>query len=117
MSKRKYKVFIDLVLIFLCLFPLIATLVVMGTSETIMTGEQICETVTNFTISADLQNKIADCCNSFGVAFNGAFYGATMTIVSNAVLIYVLYVFVSVLVYIPKFAIKMLNLTIGDKSQ
>ena len=115
MSKRKYKVIIDLVLIFLCLFPLIATLIVMGTSSTILTGEQICETVTNFTISAELRDKVAICCNSFGIAFNGAFYNATMTIVSNSLLVYVLYVFVSVLVFIPKFAVKLLNFDIGGK--
>lgn len=116
MTKRKYKVFIDIVLIFLCLFPLFATLIVMGTSSTILSAEQINNTITSFTISNGLRDVVSDACNSFGVALDGNFYQATMTIVSNAILIYILYVFVSVLVFMPKFAIKLINLDFGGKN-
>ena len=54
MSKRKYKIAVDIVLILLCLFPLVALLFTMYSSTTILNEEQILNVAQSFTIRARL---------------------------------------------------------------
>lgn len=115
MTKRKYKIFIDIVLILLCLFPLISLLFVVGTSSTILTGEQLKAHVLNYCISGDLADKIGNAINTFGIAFDGNFFPAVSVIMANSLLIYLFYVFVACLTWLPKFAINILERASGQK--
>lgn len=116
MSKRKFKILIDITLLFLCLLPIIALLCVVATSSTILTAEQIEAQIMNFCISNDLAEKIGESINTFGIQFDGAFYSATCALIANAVLVHVFYVFIATLVFVPKMAIKFLNFTVGGKN-
>ncbi len=109
MTKRKFKVFIDIVLILLCLFPLIITTAICLRNGTFYSSGDFTELVQRFAISTELSEKIGECINTFGIAFDGAYFPAVCVIMANSLIIYLCYLFVSVLVFLPKLAIKWLN--------
>lgn len=115
MTKRKYRVFIDITLIMLCLFPLISLLFVLGTSSTILTAEQIANHIEGYAISNNMVTQVQTVLNNVGFNADGVFFAPCCTIITNAVFIYIFYVFVSVLVFVPKMAIKLLNIFSGGK--
>ena len=108
MSKRKYKSIIDLVLVLLCVFPLLVTLVMAWNDNSAMEID-FCNLVQKFAISEDLAQIIGEQINTFGIAFDGAYYTATCVLMANAILVYIFYVFVECLVWLPKFAIRLIE--------
>lgn len=114
MSKRKLNVFIDVIMILLCLFPLL-----MGLATAIFNGSfdltNFNEYVSQFSISNDLAQKIGSAIDNFGIYFDGAFFDSACIIMANTLLIYIFRVFVSVMVFIPKMASKFINLDFGGK--
>ena len=107
---KKYKLFIDCVLVLLCLFPLISLLLVVATSDTILNTSQIVDHVQNYSISLTVSNTLQNALEKVGFSFDGAFGGVVSVILSNSILIYVFYVFVDVLVFVPKMAIRLLRM-------
>ena len=114
MSKRKLNVFVDVITILLVLFPLVmafATAIFNGSFDVLSIGAY-CE---QFEISNELTQKIKTAVADFGVNYDGAFATAAFVILSNSLLIYVFRVFIAVLVFIPKMALKFINLDFGGK--
>lgn len=114
MSKRKLNVFLDVLTILLCLFPLVmalATAIFNGSFDVVNIGDYVCQ----YSISSELEQKISDSMNYFGIAFDGEFYSAALVILSNTLLIYIFRVFAAVMVFIPKMALKFINLDFGGK--
>lgn len=112
MTKRKYNKLLDFITLLLILFPLLM-LLLSAMCNGNYNSALYCEYTRNFAISDDLSNKIGECINTFGIAFDGAFFGSACVIMSNALLIWVFRVFVSVLLFIPKFANKLINVSHG----
>lgn len=113
MTQRKYKVFIDITLVLLCLFPLICLAFAMLTSTSFILNGDYADFIQRFTISTNLANRVGQAINTFGLDFSGSFYQATCTIMSNAILIYIFYTFVACLTWLPKMAISLLNRPFG----
>jgi len=114
MSKRKLNVFVDVLTILLCMFPLLmglATAIFNGSFDLSNFGEYVAQ----FAISNDLAQKIGALINNFGIAFDGAFFNSACIIMANTLLIYIFRVFVSVMVFIPKLSSKFINLDFGGK--
>ena len=109
MTKKKYKSLISVVLLLLCIAPLIFSALAMFNDSTDCSAVNFTEYIKRFEISAALSDKIGESIETFGIAFDGAFFPAVCVIMSNAILIYVFYVFVAVLVWLPKFAIKLME--------
>ena len=107
MSKRKFKSFMDIVLVLLCLMPLIVFLLIC-TNESINVTT-VGDLMMTFCISESLTNTIAESINTFGIEFDGAGFAIACVIMSNSILIYTFYVFVEVLVWLPKFAVRLLE--------
>lgn len=115
MSRKKLNTFIDVITILLVLFPL-----VMSVATAIFNGSYDVESIgaycEQFSISNALVGKISAVVNTFGIAFDGAFANACFVIMSNALLIYCFRVFIAVMVFIPKMALKFINFDFGGKS-
>lgn len=114
MSKRKLTAFIDVITVLLVLFPLImavATAIFNGSFDVLTVNAY----VEQYEISNELTAKISSAVGSFGIAFDGAFSTASFVIISNALLIYVFRVFVAVLLFLPKMALKFINFDFGGK--
>lgn len=115
MTKRKYKVFIDIVTVLLVLFPLVMSLVTARANGT-FDGADIGAYVENFAISRDLANTVGESINNFGIAFDGEFYAPALVIFSNAIIIYLFRLFLEVALFIPKLALKFINISMeGEK--
>lgn len=112
MSKRKYKVFLDVITVLLILFPLIMAVI---TSRAAGSFEifNVAAYVEQFVISSDLAGRVGEAMNVFGIAFDGGFYNAALVIFSNAILIYIFRVLLAVVVFIPKLALKFINISIS----
>ena len=108
MTKRKYKSIIDLVLILLCLFPLLVT-VVLACNDNFNYQLEFVDVVQKFAISNDLAQRIGEQINTFGIAFDGAYFSAVCVLMANAMLIYIFYIFVECLVWLPKFASRLIE--------
>lgn len=109
MTKKKYKSLISVVLLLLCVAPLLFCALALFNDSTDFNVINYTEYVKRFEISEELSNKIADGVQSFGISFDGAFFPAVCVIMSNALLIYVFYVFTAVLLFIPKYSIKLME--------
>lgn len=107
---KKYKLFIDCVLVLLCLFPLLSLLLVVYSSSTILTGDQIVQHVQNYCISDFVYDTLLSALNGVGFNLDGVFSSVVGVILTNSLLIYVFYVFIEVLVFVPKMAIKLLRI-------
>ena len=106
MSKRKYKYFIDITIILLCLLPLVSLLFATARNEFAMTSEEMISHVNTYTISDDFTNTVRNALNTCRINCNGTFGNIAYMIMANSMLIHIFYVFVSVLCYIPKLSIK-----------
>ena len=114
MTKKKYNRFLDVVTVLLILFPLIMCLFTARSSGT-FDIINVSDYVSQFAISPDLADLIASSVNTFGFSFSGVFANSAFVIMSNALLIWIFRLFVEVMTFLPKFAIKLLNITIGDR--
>ena len=114
MTKKKYNKFLDFVTVLVILFPLLMSLITARCSGSFDTA-QLANYVEHFAISNSLSLRIGECINTFGIAFDGAMFNSACVIMSNALLIWLFRLFVAVLTYIPKFALKLINLSIGEK--
>lgn len=112
MTKCKYNKLLDVVTLLVILFPLLMLLLTSLCSGNI-DSSLFPQYIENFAISSELNSTIAECINTFGIAFDGAFFSSACVIVGNALLVWLFRVFISVLVFIPKFAVKMLNISVG----
>lgn len=112
MTKKKYNKFLDVVTVLVILFPLIMSLVIARCSGS-FNAIQIAEFIEEFAFSYDLSNRIGEAINTFGLDFNGAFFPCACVIMGNALLVWLFRLFVSVMCFIPKFALKMINGFIG----
>lgn len=66
--------------------------------------------VQKFTISDSLANRIGEVLAEFGIDWDGPYFPVVITLMSNSFLIYTCYLFTEVLVFIPKFAISIMNI-------
>lgn len=114
MSKRKYKIMIEVTLLFLCLFPLILVLVNSITSNALLTSTQINTIIDGVTISNGLTDNFRNSLSQY-FEFDGAIGNACYAIMSNAVMVHIIYLFIEVACFIPKFAIKAMNTFSGGK--
>lgn len=114
MTKRKFNKFVDVVTVLLILFPLLMALITARCSGT-FDSSALTDYVQNFAISSSLADNIGECINTFGIAFDGAFFGSACVLISNAFLIYVFRVFIAVLTFIPKLALKFIDIDFGGK--
>ena len=103
---KKYKLFIDCTLVLLCLFPLISLLCMQLYCETLLSADQILSHLEVFNISSTISNSISNALNDIGFMLDGGFSSAVSIILSNSILIYIFYVFVNILLFVPKLAIK-----------
>ena len=114
MTKKKYNRFLDFVTVLVILFPLIMAVITARANGT-FDMLNIADYVSQYAISNDLANRIGESINTFGIAFDGAFFAPSCIILANSLIVWLFRVFISVMTYIPKFAIKMTNLSIGEK--
>lgn len=114
MTKKKYNKFLDFVTVLVILFPLLMSLITARCSGSFDTV-QLANYVEQFAISNSLSLRIGECINTFGIAFDGAMFNSACVIMSNALLVWLFRLFIAVLTYIPKFALKLINLSIGEK--
>lgn len=118
MTKKKYKTFIDIVLVFLCLFPLISLLFVVGTSSTVLTPREIATHVSGYLMSTEMAFYFETACEIMGIVESGeTMYGLViaLTLMTNTVLIYMFYLLVSFVLWIPKLSINIINRLSGQK--
>ena len=116
MREKKYKTFVDVLTVLCILFPLLLALLATWQSGTYESA-QIAAYIEDFAISEDLAHRIGESINTFGIGFDGAFFGASCTIMSNALLVYLFRVFIAVLTFIPKMALKFMHLPTGEKGR
>lgn len=115
MTKRKFNRFVDVVTVLVIVFPLLMALITARCSGTFEAFD-FTTYVENFCISENLANLIHDSIDTFGFAFDGDFAYGACVIMSNALLVYVFRVFIAVMTFIPKFALRLLNwFDKGDK--
>lgn len=114
MTKRKYNKFLDIVTVLVILFPLLMSLITARCSGS-FDSAQFADYIQQFAISNSLSSRIGECINTFGVLFDGAMFSGACVIIANALLIWLFRLFIAVLTFIPKFALKLINLSIGDK--
>ena len=114
MTKRKFNKFLDIVTVLVVLFPLLMALITARCSGSFDTAF-IVDYVQNFAISNDLNLRIGECINTFGISFDGAFFPCALVIMGNALLIWIFRLFIAVMCFIPKFALKMMNGFIGGE--
>lgn len=107
---KKYKLFIDCILVLLCLFPLIALLFCFDTSSSFILNNDYCAFIEKFSISSTISNDLYNALNNVGFNLDGPYSLAVCVILSNSILIYMFYVFVEVLIFVPKMAIKLLRI-------
>ena len=111
MTKRKYKVFIDIVTVLLVLFPLIMSIVTARANGTF----EVAAYIDDFAISNDLTGRVSSALQSFGVALDGAYSTAALVLFSNAILIYLFRVLLAVALFLPKIAYNFINLDLGGE--
>lgn len=106
---KKYRLFINVLLVLLCLFPLIfSCLTCFKTAQIDMT--YVHQIVTDAEISPTFTASFKEVFNeAFGISESKGF-DIFCVILSNSVFVYIGYVFVEVLVFIPKMAISLLRL-------
>ena len=112
MTKKKYNKFLDVVTVLVILFPLLMSLITAranGTFDIVTLANYI----EQFAISNSLSLRIGECINTFGIAFDGAFAPCAYVIIGNALLVWVFRLFIAVMCFIPKFALKMIDGFIG----
>ena len=118
MTKRKYKVFIRYTLLVLCLFPLVLMLlnsVAEGTNIALTDYNAILD---KFVISESFTAKLKGVLPSFGFAFDGAFADVLPVIMSNTIIIYIMYLALEVLLIIPKLSIDLIHMVnVGGKNE
>lgn len=111
MTKRKYKLFIDVVTVLLVFFPLIMSIVTARANGNF----DVAAYVNDFAISQDLTARVSAAVSSFGIAFDGAYAVAALVLFSNAILIYLFRVMLAVALWLPKLAYNLINLNFeGD---
>ena len=115
MSKRKYKILIDIVLVLLCLVPVLLVIINTATSHTLLTSDQISTIINGVSISDTMSATISNALEASEIALDGSFGGCISVIISNALMVHIVYLFIEVIVFVPKFAIKALNMFTGGK--
>lgn len=121
MTKRKYHYFVNIVLILLCLFPLITYAIAVGSSDSLMSTDQILTHFSNSAISSDFAGSFIEILSSMGITISADEYGESITcggialvvIMSNSIVIYMCYILVEILLFVPKMAIKFLRMGSG----
>ena len=105
---KKYKLFIDVLLVLLCLFPLIYSLFAIwhvGATDTSLLLDTISSLNINPSMASTFESVLS---NSFEIETNSAWQA--VTVISNSVMVYICYVVVEVFVFVPKMAIKLLRI-------
>lgn len=106
---KKYKLFIDVLLVLLCLFPLIYSLFAIwhvGATDTTLLLDTISSLNINPSMASTFESVLS---NSFEIETNSAWQAVTV-IMANSVMVYICYVVVEVFVFVPKMAIKLLRI-------
>ena len=113
---KKYKLFVDILLVMLCLFPLIFALLSCFRSN-VENTQYLLQIVSELDISPVQSNHIKDIFKLY-LTSNSNTNGIQILsiIISNSIFIYVGYVFVSVLIFVPKLAIKLLRIGIRKEN-
>ena len=114
MTKRKYNKFLDFVTVLVILFPLLMALITARANGS-FDMLNVADYVSQYAISNDLATIVGESIQTFGFAFDGAFFTPACVILANALLVWLFRVFIAVMTFIPKFAVKMVNLSIGEK--
>ncbi len=115
MTKKKYNKFLDVVTVLVILFPLLMSLITARSSGSFDTVT-LANYIEQFAISNSLSSRIGECINTFGIAFDGDMFHSACVIMGNALLIWLFRLFIAVMCFIPKFALKMINgFSGGDK--
>ena len=113
MTKRKYKIFVRYTLLFLCLFPLILitiNCIADGFNINEVDVNEVCE---KFIISTEMTNRIANILPSFGITFDGNFGNIVPIIMSNSIIIFIMYVALEVALFMPKIAMYFFDMFTG----
>jgi len=113
MTKKKYNKFLDFVTVLVILFPLIMALFTAHANGTFDVGN-VGDYVLQYSVSDELALLIGDSISTFGFAFDGAFFLPACVILANALVIWLFRVFIAVMSFVPKMALRLLNLPIGD---
>lgn len=106
---KKYKLFIDVLLVLLCLFPLIYSLFAIwhvGTTDTSVLLDTVSSLNINPSMASSIENVLS---RSFEMETNEAWHCVSV-LMANSVMVYVCYVVVEVFVFVPKMAIKLLRI-------
>lgn len=112
MTKKKYNKFLDVVTVLIILFPLLMSLITARSCGTFDIAT-FANYIEQFAISNDLNSRIGECINTFGIAFDGAFFAPACVIIGNALLVWLFRLFIAVMCFLPKFAIKMMDAFCG----
>lgn len=116
MTKRKYKVFVRYTLLMLCLFPLVIILLNSITDGVNIENYDYGAVIDKFVISESFTAELKNVLPSFGFALDGAFADVVPIIMANSIIIYIMYIAIEVLLFIPKFAVELLSMcTLGGK--
>lgn len=109
---KKYKLFIDVTLVLLCLMPLIYGLAV-GFRSGADSASALAQIVSELDISPSQSTQISGILSTY---LTGSVPSPGFTIfsviISNSIFVYVGYLFVSVLTFIPKMGAKLLRIGI-----
>lgn len=113
---RKYNLFVRILLVILCVFPLIYSLLAIfyqGADD----ATSFFTIVKSFDINPTLSGWIQDSfITVFGTDLNDSLECTTI-ILSNSLMIYISYIFVKVLLFVPEMAIKLLRIGVRKDDQ
>lgn len=106
---RKYNLFVRILLVILCVFPLLYSLIAIfynGAED----AASFFAIVKSMDINPSLSGWIQDTYTTiFDTALNDALI-CLIVILSNTMMIYISYVFIKVLLFVPEMAIKLLRI-------
>ena len=113
MTKKKFNKFLDFVTVLVIMFPLLMALFTARATGS-FDASNIGDYVLQYSISDELALLIGDSISTFGFDFDGAFFLPSCVILANALIVWLFRVFIAVMTFLPKMALKLLNLPMGD---
>ena len=116
MTKRKYKIFIRYTLLILSLFPLVLIMLNSIAEGANLNTIELNAIIDKFVISESFTAEIKTIIPSFGFELDGAFGDIVPITIANTMIIYIMYIALEVLLFIPKMAVEFLNwFNVGGK--
>lgn len=110
MTKRKYKIFVRYTLLFLCLFPLVLIMLNCLADGFNISDIDVNVVCNKFVLSNNMKNRIAEVLPTFGITFDGTFGNIVPIIMSNSIIIFIMYVALEVALFLPKMAMYFFDL-------